>query len=61
MISIGKNAFGGCIGLTSIKIPARVTSIGEDAFSDCRELTEINVNENNGIYSSENGVLFDKK
>lgn len=30
--SIGRNAFWGCIGLTSVSIPNSVTSIGERAF-----------------------------
>ena len=41
--SIGKSAFSGCTGLTSIEIPNSVTSIGEYAFSDCSGLTSINI------------------
>lgn len=33
--SIGKSAFSGCIGLTSVTIPNSVTSIGDHAFEDC--------------------------
>ena len=39
--SIGKQAFSGCSGLTSITIPASVTSIGGSAFQGCNGLTEI--------------------
>ena len=34
--SIGKSAFDGCRGLTSITIPNSVTSIGERAVQGCR-------------------------
>ena len=41
--SIGKDAFYGCSGLTSIEIPASVTSIGESAFSGCSGLATVTV------------------
>ena len=41
--SIGKSAFSGCSGLTSITIPDSVTSIGSDAFQDCSGLTSITI------------------
>ena len=40
--SIGKWAFDGCSGLTSITIPNSVTSIEEGAFDDCSSLTKTN-------------------
>ena len=41
--SIGKYAFSGRTGLTSIKIPASVTSIGESAFKRCSGLTSFTI------------------
>ncbi|MBO5640877.1 MAG: leucine-rich repeat protein [Prevotella sp.] len=36
-------AFDGCSGLTSVTIPASVTSIGSYAFSDCSGLTSVTI------------------
>ncbi|MDE5924830.1 MAG: leucine-rich repeat domain-containing protein, partial [Muribaculaceae bacterium] len=41
VISIGREAFRDCIGLTSVTIPDSVTSIGEGAFKGCFGLTSI--------------------
>ena len=41
--SIGKDAFYGCTGLTSITIPDSVTSIGYEAFSGCSSLESITI------------------
>ena len=41
--SIGRYAFSGCFGLTSIEIPNSVTSIGYGAFSGCSGLTAIEI------------------
>ncbi len=41
--SIGKSAFSGCDGLTSITIPDSVTSIGEAAFYGCSSLTSVTI------------------
>ncbi|WP_432651299.1 leucine-rich repeat domain-containing protein [Huintestinicola sp.] len=57
---IGAGAFDSCKKLTSVSIPASVNSIGTEAFNSCESLTAISVHENNSVYSSENGVLFDK-
>ena len=58
--SIGVWSFCGCSGLTSIEIPSNVTSIGREVFDGCSELTSINVAYDNSIYTSEDGVLYDK-
>ena len=50
--SIGKNAFHGCSGLTSVTIPYSVTSIGYGAFANCSGLTSVVVDKNNGTYDS---------
>ena len=39
--SIGKYAFKGCAGLTSVNIPENVTFIGTGAFEECTNITSI--------------------
>ena len=46
-------------GLTSIDIPAGVTSIGNSSFTYAKSLTAINVDPANEDYKSIDGVLFD--
>jgi len=58
--AIGNNAFFGCHNLTSITIPNSVTIIYNWTFSGCDMLSEINVDANNTVYSSIDGVLFSK-
>ncbi|MES2924536.1 MAG: leucine-rich repeat protein [Verrucomicrobiota bacterium] len=58
--TIGYSAFSSCSGLTSIDIPASVTSIGSLAFSSCGNLTAITVSPANTIFSSVDGILFNK-
>ena len=53
-------AFCFCKSLTNITISDNVTWIGYDAFCYCDSLPRIDVNINNGVYSSYNGVLFNK-
>ena len=43
--SIGRSAFDGCTGLTSITIPNSVTSIGDWAFDDCSGLKEVHISD----------------
>ena len=49
-----------CDKLTSIVIPDSVINIGVYAFSSCDRLTTISVDNNNTVYSSVEGVLFNK-
>lgn len=58
--SIGYAAFSSCISLTSVTIDSSVTYIGEVAFASCTSLTNISVGAANPVYSSLNGVLFNK-
>ena len=54
---IGREAFGGCLSLTSITIPEGVTSIGEYAFSNCSSLTNVTISE--GLTSIEDFAFSD--
>jgi len=58
--SIENYAFYNCTSLTSVTIPASVTSIGGDAFLNCTSLTSIVVDASNTLYSSQDGVLYNK-
>ncbi|MDR3011895.1 MAG: leucine-rich repeat protein [Chitinispirillales bacterium] len=46
--------------LTTVTIPASVTSIGTQVFLSSHNLTSIEVDENNAVYTSVDGVLFNK-
>ena len=58
--SMGNSTFADCYSLSSIEISANVTSIGDNAFSSCNSLESINIDKNNRVYSSINGVFFNK-
>jgi len=61
VIYIGGGAFKLCQNLENINIPANVVSpIGPFMFNHCLNLTNIIVNEQNPIYSSIDGILFNK-
>ena len=58
--SIGNYVFEYCTSLTSVTIPASVTSIGGISFYYCSSLTSIVVDTGNTVYSSQDGVLYNK-
>lgn len=73
VVILGDLAFARCGNLTNIVIGSGVTNIGEiphsfngrpiaddDAFLYCTNLTAISVDAANPVYSSSNGVMFDK-
>ena len=58
---IGQHAFYGCCSLTSVSVPGSVAAMGRDSFLFCSSLTDIHVAEENGHYTSEGGVLYNKE
>lgn len=54
-------SFGMCLNFKKIDIPFSVLEIYDGAFLGALFLEEINVSANNPIYSSKEGVLFDKE
>ena len=64
--SIGNSVFARCVSLTNVMIPDSLTSIATNrmgtlsSFSGCTNLTAIEVDPENPVYSSLEGVLFDK-
>ena len=52
--------FTACFGLTNVTIGAGVTNISSNAFYYCTSLKGISVAALNSVYSSVDGVLFDK-
>lgn len=57
---IGREVFYGCDNLEKINIGKKVNEIGLYTFYNCPALKEINVSDNNSIFSSIDGVLFNK-
>ena len=56
IVGIGRSAFSGCTGLTSITIPDSVTSIGDSAFERCSGLTSVTIG--NGVTSIGSSAFF---
>ncbi len=57
---IGYNVFRNCNQLKRLEIPASVTYIDEGAFVYNSSIEELIVDENNAVYSTKDGVLFNK-
>ena len=56
---IGRYAFWECEELATVSIQSAILGlIGRGAFGKCSKLTSISVAENNGVYTSVNGVLL---
>ncbi|MCL2214905.1 MAG: leucine-rich repeat protein [Treponema sp.] len=58
--TIGNGAFSNCKNLANITIPYSVTNIDGNPFNGCSNLTAIIIDNNNTVYTSIDGVLFDK-
>ena len=59
--NIGTYSFYYCTGLTgSITIPSSVKAIGDYAFYGCNQLSGFNVDAGNTVFSSVDGVLFNR-
>ncbi len=57
---IGTNAFAGSKLMTSLSLPASVTTIGSGSFSLCTALSSISVDTENPVYLSDNGIMYNK-
>ncbi len=55
---IGASAFSVCDKLKSVKIPDGVIGVSKAAFVDCVGLERIEVDENNTMYASHDGILY---
>jgi hypothetical protein len=58
--SLMDEAFAGSVEITSLTIPSGVANVGIGTFTYCPKLTAIQVDGANPIYSSDDGVLFNK-
>jgi hypothetical protein len=58
--SIGDEAFCACTELASVTLPEGLGAIGSNSFASCDSLASIEVSADNPVFSSIDGVLFDK-
>lgn len=59
--SIDDHAFTGCANVTSLRVPSTVVQIGRFAFLGCPNLVSVEVEPGNPVYSSADGVLFNRE
>ena len=60
VVTIDDYAFKNCAGLTSVFVPASVLEFDNNVFNGCTVLTSIAVHPENFVFTSENGILFNK-
>ncbi|HNU99604.1 MAG TPA: leucine-rich repeat domain-containing protein, partial [Verrucomicrobiota bacterium] len=60
VVGIADKAFEGSVDMTSVTIPASVTTIGAWVFKGCTSLAAIEVRTSNTAFRSIEGVLFNK-
>ncbi len=58
VVGIFDHAFDSAGSLVSVDLGKNVEHIGKSAFNNCKSLENINISEQNTLYSSESGVLF---
>jgi len=58
--AVSDEGFGAFENMEIVLIPKGITNIGSDAFKKCAKLQYINVRESNSVYSTVNGVLYNK-
>ncbi|MGN1297247.1 MAG: leucine-rich repeat protein [Clostridia bacterium] len=61
VVRIEEGTFSNCTSLTSVVIASSVTDIQSGVFSSCNKLESINVDEENDVYSSKTGILYNKE
>ena len=57
---IGEYAFGSMEAMDTVNLPKTVTTIEDKAFNNCTGLKNINIDPQNAVYTSIDGVLFTK-
>ena len=60
VVMIEYYAFSYCSELVAVSIPASLTEIGDYVFRKCNSLTSITVHQDNSVFCSEDGVMFNK-